>query len=184
MKCHNCGDATHRVSACPRPKPKPYSRAQVQCYKCKKLGHYADKCTSDRSAPNPIPVIALPPEYKAYKLNHTLENITVRYVDRNFREYSQSTNAPSPLVDLTYEEPAPSSASSSSNPPDANPSDHDPSPLATDPNRPVCSVCMDSPTNTVFTPCGHACVCKKCSRPLKQCPLCRVKIDKTFHLYL
>ncbi|XP_030842660.1 E3 ubiquitin-protein ligase MIB2 isoform X3 [Strongylocentrotus purpuratus] len=45
----------------------------------------------------------------------------------------------------------------------------------------LCPICMENKRNVVFL-CGHS-VCKKCSRPLKQCPLCRKPITKKIALF-
>jgi len=52
-----------------------------------------------------------------------------------------------------------------------------------------CKICFDSPVNTVFLPCGHACCCQDCSVRLKfatwdsKCPICRNKIQNISMLY-
>ncbi|KAF4091290.1 hypothetical protein AMELA_G00035350 [Ameiurus melas] len=47
----------------------------------------------------------------------------------------------------------------------------------------LCKVCLDSDIAIVFIPCGHLVTCKKCSEPLRKCPICRADIThkiKTF----
>uniref|UniRef100_A0A0X3NUC5 E3 ubiquitin-protein ligase MYLIP n=1 Tax=Schistocephalus solidus TaxID=70667 RepID=A0A0X3NUC5_SCHSO len=41
----------------------------------------------------------------------------------------------------------------------------------------VCRVCMDSPINCVFFPCGHTICCKDCADRVDQCPICRKSIE-------
>lgn len=40
-----------------------------------------------------------------------------------------------------------------------------------------CTICMDSERDTIFSPCGHFCACRKCSSILfktpGKCPMCR-----------
>jgi ankyrin repeat protein len=39
-----------------------------------------------------------------------------------------------------------------------------------------CVICMSSPRNTVFMPCGHTVACPKCAVRLEMCPICRAGI--------
>ena len=41
----------------------------------------------------------------------------------------------------------------------------------------VCSICLEEPRDIVFLPCGHICVCSKCSEMVEKCPVCRGRID-------
>lgn len=47
----------------------------------------------------------------------------------------------------------------------------------------TCCVCLAKPLQVVLIPCGHACVCKRCSRKLDKCPLCRLDIQATQKIY-
>ena len=49
--------------------------------------------------------------------------------------------------------------------------------------RRVCCVCLSKPLQVVLIPCGHACVCRRCSRKLDKCPLCRLDIQATQRFY-
>ena len=44
--------------------------------------------------------------------------------------------------------------------------------------RKECKVCMTDSASVVFVPCGHMICCVKCADGCKDCPVCRVKIDK------
>ncbi|CAF2153294.1 unnamed protein product [Brassica napus] len=50
-----------------------------------------------------------------------------------------------------------------------------------------CSICLDAPSDTVCTPCGHVAGCMSCLTEIKSknygCPVCRAKIDQITKLY-
>ncbi|XP_022104151.1 E3 ubiquitin-protein ligase MIB2-like isoform X2 [Acanthaster planci] len=45
----------------------------------------------------------------------------------------------------------------------------------------LCNICMERKRDTAFL-CGHS-TCKKCAKPLKQCPICRKPITKKIMLF-
>jgi len=49
-------------------------------------------------------------------------------------------------------------------------------PLEDIPEAEACKVCMDRVINCVLLPCGHMCVCKKCTVQLALCPMCRASV--------
>lgn len=48
----------------------------------------------------------------------------------------------------------------------------------------LCKVCMERDVEITFIPCGHLCVCEKCSRHVKKCPMCRNHIRGLVKTYL
>jgi ssDNA-binding Zn-finger/Zn-ribbon topoisomerase 1 len=48
-----------------------------------------------------------------------------------------------------------------------------------------CVVCRENMKNTVFLGCNHSATCIKCanSKHLKECPLCRKKIEKVIRIF-
>jgi len=40
----------------------------------------------------------------------------------------------------------------------------------------ICVICLSNNTEITYLPCGHKCVCKTCNL-VKNCPLCRIKIN-------
>ena len=44
----------------------------------------------------------------------------------------------------------------------------------------TCCICLSSPSNILFTNCGHLCICENCDNKLSEakCPLCRTKVTQ------
>jgi hypothetical protein len=53
----------------------------------------------------------------------------------------------------------------------------------------LCIICMDHMKDSIFAPCGHECVCKKCGDHFmhqatsKLCPLCRERVTSVIKVY-
>ena len=49
----------------------------------------------------------------------------------------------------------------------------------------LCKLCMVEDVSTVFLPCGHLCCCNNCANlpAVKNCPICRVAIQKSIKVY-
>jgi hypothetical protein len=74
-----------------------------------------------------------------------------------------------------------SSPSSSWTPSNTNTSTSGPPPKLLD--KDLCVVCLDAPRNTVFLECGHVACCKKCSKKLVDCPICRQRITRVIEIF-
>ena len=46
-----------------------------------------------------------------------------------------------------------------------------------------CIICMDSPIDSAFIPCGHMTACLSCARRLNACPICREGIADVLHTF-
>lgn len=46
-----------------------------------------------------------------------------------------------------------------------------------------CAVCYENDRDTVFIPCKHNVTCVKCSKLVKVCPVCRLKINDVIKIY-
>lgn len=47
-----------------------------------------------------------------------------------------------------------------------------------------CVICLENPKNILFLPCKHISCCSECSSQVKECPMCRAKIDQKIETYL
>ncbi len=47
----------------------------------------------------------------------------------------------------------------------------------------VCVICYESDRDALYLPCKHNTACIKCSKILKECPICRIKIQDLVKIY-
>lgn len=48
----------------------------------------------------------------------------------------------------------------------------------------LCVICLTDKKNVAFLPCKHLCCCEECSKKVKECPMCRKKVEDTIKLYI
>ena len=48
----------------------------------------------------------------------------------------------------------------------------------------LCVVCQDLKREVILKPCNHCCLCPNCSKALKQCPVCKRRIQRKEKFYL
>jgi len=47
-----------------------------------------------------------------------------------------------------------------------------------------CVICLDHAPSYLISPCGHKCICDVCSKfALKQCPICRIPVERTIRVF-
>jgi len=47
----------------------------------------------------------------------------------------------------------------------------------------ACIICCENDRDALYMPCKHNTACLKCSKSLKDCPICRAKIEDTIRIY-
>ncbi|XP_077965706.1 uncharacterized protein LOC120334396 [Styela clava] len=47
----------------------------------------------------------------------------------------------------------------------------------------MCKICFSNPADMVFIPCSHMICCMECTQAIRQCPICRKKIEKAIKTY-
>lgn len=50
-------------------------------------------------------------------------------------------------------------------------------------NNNGCIICCEAERDALYMPCKHNTACIKCSKNLKECPICRVKIEDYIKIY-
>jgi hypothetical protein len=50
-------------------------------------------------------------------------------------------------------------------------------------NEKLCVICLNANKNILLLPCAHLAACFDCSFALKDCPMCRTKIQATVHAF-
>jgi len=46
-----------------------------------------------------------------------------------------------------------------------------------------CVVCLDRVAIMALLPCGHRCACAECAGGVRDCPICRGKVDKALRVF-
>jgi|TARA_B100000405_G_scaffold302423_2_gene265693 hypothetical protein len=47
----------------------------------------------------------------------------------------------------------------------------------------TCKICLDMPVQSVLKPCGHSLMCWRCANEVKDCPVCRKRIDEVIRWF-
>ena len=47
----------------------------------------------------------------------------------------------------------------------------------------MCKICLDMPVQSVLKPCGHSLMCWRCANEVKDCPVCRKRIDEVIRWF-
>nr|XP_022288628.1 death-associated inhibitor of apoptosis 2-like [Crassostrea virginica] len=47
----------------------------------------------------------------------------------------------------------------------------------------LCKICMDAEMDILFLPCGHLCTCRTCAIKLRECPVCKERIQNQQRVY-
>ena len=47
-----------------------------------------------------------------------------------------------------------------------------------------CHLCLERDLRIAFIPCGHLCTCAICATGLKQCPICRYRVDQAVRIFI
>lgn len=48
----------------------------------------------------------------------------------------------------------------------------------------MCKICFSNTADMVFIPCSHMICCMECTQAIRQCPVCRTKIEKAIKTYV
>ena len=50
-------------------------------------------------------------------------------------------------------------------------------------NELLCIICIDNDRDAIYMPCRHNATCIKCTKNLKNCPICKVEISEAIRIY-
>ena len=50
-------------------------------------------------------------------------------------------------------------------------------------NGMTCKICLDMPVQSVLKPCGHSLMCWRCANEVRDCPVCRKRIDEVIRWF-
>ena len=56
--------------------------------------------------------------------------------------------------------------------------------LSAEKDKSLCAICFDKERDVIVKPCNHYCLCGSCSREVRECPMCKKRIqkrEKVFH---
>ena len=55
--------------------------------------------------------------------------------------------------------------------------------LSMERDKSLCVVCLDANREILVKPCNHYCLCSGCSKELRECPMCKTRIQRTEKIF-
>ena len=59
-----------------------------------------------------------------------------------------------------------------------------PRPTSTDPATTECAICLDGNAEYAVVPCGHRCLCARCTKAVSECPVCRGEMTAVLRVFV
>ena len=59
-----------------------------------------------------------------------------------------------------------------------------PRPASTEPATAECAICWDGDPEYAVVPCGHRCLCARCTKAVSECPVCRGEMTAVLRVFV